>query len=294
MNAGFVYRERIRPAAAGVRVDAWLAARYAHSTADEWRRRIAEGRVELDGAPTAPDARLRPGQELTWRRPPWIEPPVPLGFAVLAADADLLVVAKPAGLPTAPAGGFLAHTLQTCVQRRFPEATPVHRLGRGTSGLVMFARSDRARRQLARCWREGAVERDYRALVRGDLAAALAIDVPIGSRPHPRLGRVHAADPGGRAARTELRPLRHRDAGTVVGIAIATGRPHQIRIHCAAAGHPLVGDPLYGTGGVPPPDATALPGDGGYLLHAIRLAFPHPADGRPVVVECAPPRALRV
>lgn len=293
MNAGWLYRERIRPTAAGVRLDAWLAARWRHSTVAEWRLRIAEGRVRLDGAPAAAETALRPGQELTWRRPPWREPAVPLGFAVLFADADVLVVAKPAGLPTAPAGGFLAHTLQACVQRRHPEATPVHRLGRGTSGLVAFARSDRARRHLARCWRDGAVERGYRALVRGDVAEPLRVDVPIGLRPHSLLGEVHAACAAGRPARTDLSPRQRRGDATVVDVDIATGRPHQIRIHCAAAGHPLVGEPLYGAGGVPRDGATALPGDGGYTLHAARLAFPHPAGDRRVVVECPPPRALR-
>lgn len=293
MNAGFVYRERLPPAAAGLRVDVWLSARWRHTTTAEWRRRIADGRVYLDGAPVAPATVLRAGQELAWRRPPWHEPSVPLGYAVLAADADVLVVAKPAGLPTAPAGGFLAHTLQTWVQRRHPEATPVHRLGRGTSGLVAFARSDRARRDLAECWREGAVTREYVALVEGDVAAEREIDVPIGAVSHPVLGSVHAASPVGRPARTRARPLRRDGATTVVAVTIATGRPHQIRIHLAAAGHPLAGDPLYAAGGVPRADTTALPGDGGYLLHASRLAFPHPANGRPMVIDCPPPRALR-
>jgi 23S rRNA pseudouridine1911/1915/1917 synthase len=294
VNAGFVYRARIPPAAAGLRLDAWLSDRWRHSTTAEWRRRIADGRVRLDDAPVAPDTRLRAGQELAWRRPPWTEPSVPLGFAVLARDADLLVVAKPAGIPTAPAGGFLAHTLQACVQRRHPEATPVHRLGRGTSGLVAFARSDRARRALAAAWRDGAVVREYVALVDGELSSERTIDVPIGRVAHPVLGTVHAAHPAGRAARTHVRPLHVAEGRTVVGVTIATGRPHQIRIHLAAAGHPLAGDPLYGPGGVPRAGASALPGDGGYLLHAVRLAFPHPANGGAVAVECAPPRALRV
>lgn len=291
MNGGFVYRERIRPAADGTCVGDHLAARWRHSTPDEWRRRLAEGRVRLDGEPAAATTRLRAGQELSWERPPWVEPPVPLGYAVLAVDPDLLVVAKPAGLPTAAAGGFLAHTLEACVRSRHPEATPLHRLGRFTSGVVAFARSDRARRHLAYCWRAGLVERDYHALAAGHVAAPLVVDVPIGRRPHAVLGTIHAASPDGRPARTTVRPIAARDDGTLVAVTIATGRPHQIRIHLAAAGHPLLGDPLYGPGGMPRPGA--LPGDGGYLLHATRLAFPHPATGRPTAIACPPPPALR-
>jgi 23S rRNA pseudouridine1911/1915/1917 synthase len=90
--------------------------------------------------------------------------------------------------------------------------------------------------------------------------------------------------------------VRRSDAGeqTVVAIRLGTGRPHQIRIHLAAIGHPLVGDPLYGPGGVPVAGARTLPGGGGYRLHATAVAFPHPATGERVVVECAPPPGLRL
>jgi len=90
-----------------------------------------------------------------------------------------------------------------------------------------------------------------------------------------------------------VRTLRAGRGASVVEIQIATGRPHQIRIHLAAAGHPLVGDPLYGPGGLPRPGVRALPGDGGYFLHAARLVFPHPATSAPTVVECAAPPELR-
>lgn len=287
MNGGFAYTETIGPRAAGATVLHHLASTYRHSTAETWAERIDAGQVRLDGIVAIATTRLRAGQRLVWHRPPWHEPPVPLGFAVLAADDDLLAVAKPAGLPTAPAGGFLVHTLLHCVRARHPGATPVHRLGRGTSGVVLFARTARARSTLAAAWRDGAVTRVYRARLDGTPAAPFTVDAPIGRMPHPVLGTVHAATPHGRPARTDVRPID----GSLVEVTIATGRPHQIRIHCAVAGHPLAGDPLYGPGGVP--RSRALPGDGGYALHALRLAFPHPRDGRPIVIECAPPPALR-
>ena len=299
-NDGWVYREWIDARAAGGTVLAHLTARHRHSDASVWTRRIDAGQVRLDGSTAIADARLRPGQCLEWHRPPWTEPAVPLAFAILALDDDLVAVAKPAGLPAAPAGGFLMHTLLARVRRRFPEATPLHRLGRGTSGVMLFARSERARRLLAAAWRAGEVERDYRALVEGRLGdGERAIDVPIGKVPHAVLGDVWAACPTGRPARTWVRSLGPRpDAAwggeSIVALRLGTGRPHQIRIHLAAIGHPLVGDPLYAAGGVPRPDARALPGDGGYRLHADRLAFPHPATGARVVVACAPPPVLRV
>src|SRR5512139_1613185 len=110
---------------------------------------------------------LRPGQSLVWRRPPWEEPAAPLSFAILHRDAHLLAVAKPRGLPSVPNGGFLEHTLLHRVRLHFPGAVPLHRLGRGTSGLVLFALTNQARREGAAAWREGRVSKEYLALVAG-------------------------------------------------------------------------------------------------------------------------------
>jgi 23S rRNA pseudouridine1911/1915/1917 synthase len=292
LNDGFAYAEHVGAAAAGRSVLRHLAMRHRHSSADEWRRRLARGEVVLDDAPAAASDRLRAGQRLVWHRPPWCEPAAPLDFAVLYRDADVLVVAKPRDLPTMPAGGYHTHTLQWQVRRRFPDAVPAHRLGRGTSGLVAFARSAAARRGLPRAWSDGSVARVYRALVRGRVAAAsFVVDVPIGLVPHPTLGTIHAACAGGKPARTRVQALVAGDAASLVEVAIETGRPDQIRIHLAAAGHPLAGDRCFGLGGLPRADAR--PGEGGYLLHATRLAFPHPRTAAPVVVECPPPAWLR-
>jgi 23S rRNA pseudouridine1911/1915/1917 synthase len=293
VNAGFEYREAIGPEAAGRTVLAWLSRRYRHSTETTWRERIASGEVRLDGEAALAMDVLRPGQTLTWHRPPWEEPTVPLGFAVLHRDEHLVAVAKPRGLPSVPNGGFLEHTLLSRVRRLHPEAVPMHRLGRGTSGLVLFARTERARRAVATEWRAGRVEKEYRALVTGvPSAESFTIDVPIGLVPHPRLGRVHAASPLGKPAVSHVRVLARRGAVTLVAVAIPTGRPHQIRIHLAAAGYPLAGDPLYVIGGVPGPHP-GLPGEGGYLLHSHRLALAPPATGRRLAHECLPPPELR-
>jgi 23S rRNA pseudouridine1911/1915/1917 synthase len=236
------------------------------------------------------------GGTLVWRRPPWREAEVPLAFAILYRDEHLLAVAKPRGLPSVPNGGFLTHTLLHIVQGLFPSASPLHRLGRGTSGLVLFATTDEARRGVSRAWREGEVDKVYRALVQGVPAReAFTVEAAIGRVAHPRLGDVHAALPagaGGKAALSHVRVVAPRGDRAVVEVRIPTGRPHQIRIHLAFAGHPLLGDPLYGPGGQPLPEP-GLPGDGGYRLHAWKLGLRHPITGAPVEIECGLPGQLR-
>ena len=292
MNDGYEYRERVQSHGAET-VLAYLVRRYRHSSAETWAARLASSEVSVDGQAAVAATRLRPGQTMVWRRPPWEEPAVPLAFAVLFRDEHLLAVAKPRGLPTMPAGGFLNHTLLHLVQARFPGATAAHRLGRGTSGLVLFARTGEARRGVAKAWRTGAVVKRYRALVSGVPSRdAFDVDTPIGLVDHPRLGRVYAAVSQGKPSVTHVRVLGARDGQALVEATIPTGRPHQIRIHLAAAGHPLAGDRLYVAGGVPGP-LPALPGEPGYRLHAHRLELDHPVTGARLEIECAPPPALR-
>lgn len=293
MNDGYVYRERIAREADGEPLLAYLSRRYRHSDEGTWRARLAGGELSVDGAPTRDDVRLRVGQRLEWHRPPWREPDVPLAWAILHRDDHLLAVAKPRGLPTMPNGGYLEHTLLRLVQRAFPRAAPLHRLGRGTSGLVLFALTPPARATVSAAWRENRVGKVYRALVRGvPEREAFTVEAPIGPVPHPRLGSVHAALASGRPAVSHVRRLEARGDASLLEVSIETGRPHQIRIHLAWAGHPLVGDPLYGEGGIPLPEP-GLPGDAGYRLHAHRLSLDHPATGEPLTLECAPPPELR-
>jgi 23S rRNA pseudouridine1911/1915/1917 synthase len=294
VNEGYEYRERIGPDAAGRTVLAHLVERYRHSGEATWRERLAGGEILLDGHPPEPTEPLISGQSLVWRRPPWEEPPVPLSFAVLHLDEHLLAVAKPRGLPTIPHGGlYLTHTLVHRVRRRWPEATPMHRLGRGTSGLVLLARTKTARQAVTTAWRERRVEKRYLALVEGvPEGETFTIETPIGPVSHPRLGTVHAVSPTGKPSTSHVRRLAIRDDQTLVEVSIPTGRPHQIRIHLAAAGHPLVGDPLYGKGGLPLAEP-ALPGEGGFWLHSHRLALTHPATGDWIALECPPPQPLR-
>lgn len=293
MNGGFAYRERVGPAGAGRTVLDYLTASYRHSTEADWSARLRAGAVELDGRPAAGAELLHSGQVLVWHRPAWREPDVPLRFEVLHEDDAVVAVDKPSGLPMMPAGGFLDHTLLALVQARYPGARPLHRLGRFTSGVVLFARSGPASAALGQAWRAHEVTKDYRALGGGvPLWEAREVRVPIGPVPHPRLGLVHAARDDGRPAHSAVTVVERRPDATLFDVRITTGRPHQIRIHLAWLGHPLTGDPLYGVGGIPHPVDPGLPGDGGYLLHAHRLTFAHPSHGRTCDIEAPLPSSL--
>jgi len=294
LNDGYDYEELVPQRLDGTPLLDYLTGRYPHSTGAEWRERILSGGVLLDEQPATPETPVRGGQALVWRRPPWREPEAPSTYDLLYRDDDLLAVAKPAGLPTLPGAGFLHNTLLAVVRREFPEAVAMHRLGRWTSGLVLFALTQAARVGVAEQWRLTEVTKRYRALAHGRAASRqFEVTVPIGTVHHPLLGTVHAATTDGRPSRTEVLVLEQRANDFLADVTIATGRPHQIRIHLAAAGHPLTGDPLYSVGGLPLEDRTALPGDPGYHLHAILLGLRHPRSHQPLEIECPPPALLQ-
>ena len=145
-----------------------------------------------------------------------------------------------------------------------------------------------------RQWSAKKVGKQYRALANGcpDWDET-TISTPIGPVPHALLVSIHAASQEGKPYLSHVAVIERRANSFLCDVRIATGRPHQIRIHLAAAGHPLVGDPLYGADGLPRPNTGALPGDPGYYLHAAELSFQHPRTGREVVIECEPPLLLR-
>ena len=266
-----------------------LARAHAHANREEWTARLAAGEVDVDGRLAHEDQPLRAGQCVTWHRPPWEEPPAPLRFDVIHEDETLLVVNKPAGLPTLPGGGFQDHTLLTLLQQREPSWAPAHRLGRGTSGLVACARTAEAKAKLSQALRRREIEKRYLGLASGHLDAQ-SILVPIGPVAHPRLGMLHAVSLSGRPSETVVERVQPWGEDSLATLLLVTGRPHQIRIHLAAVGHPLVGDPLYAAGGQPNPDAT--PGELGYRLHAWRLKLLHPTTGEVLELEAPVPSGL--
>jgi 23S rRNA pseudouridine1911/1915/1917 synthase len=301
-NHGHVYRTRVGDADAGRSVLTFHVERFRHSDEAAWRESIDLGRVLVNGRRAAADETLRAGDQLEFHRPPWNEPDAPESFDVTFEDEHVLVVAKPAGLQVLPAGPFKTRTLLELVRSSEASraaAAPAHRLGRGTSGLIAFGKSARGRSSLARQFRELTLVKTYLAWVEGArLPDSFAVRQPIARVAHGPL-EIYAAAEQGKASLTRVRVLRRERAGdrgdererALVAARPITGRPDQIRIHLAAAGAPIVGDPLFGPGGTP--KSNVPPGAGGYRLHAAALSFAHPATGARVKLRSLPDWAAR-
>ncbi|HVA10293.1 MAG TPA: RluA family pseudouridine synthase [Acidimicrobiales bacterium] len=280
---------------AGVRVDRGVAmlADVSRATAAAL---IEGGRVLVGGAVvTVGRTVLREGDALTVVLPEPdagdVEADEAVAFAVVHEDADVAVVDKPAGLVVHPGAGHREGTLVGGLLYRFPELGTlvaqgvcpadrpgiVHRLDKGTSGLLAVARTAGAYASLVAQLSDRSMERRYLALVEGTvLNDAGEIDAPIGRSTRTPTKMTVAA--GGRPARTTYTVLERRTTPrptTLVELRLQSGRTHQIRVHMAAIGHPVVGDPRYGT-----PDRRL--GAGRFFLHAYRLAFTHPGSGERV------------
>ncbi len=294
LNRGHAYTTIIGSRDHGQTLLSHLASLYPHSTVQAWQQNLNNREVTLNGVTATGGESLVAGQTLVWNRPPWIEPDTPQHFEVLLDDPHLLAVNKPGGLPTLPGGGFMENSLLRLVQKQTPSANPVHRLGRATTGIVLFAKTAQAAAQLGADWNTPRVQKIYRALAQGAVQNdaqqdAYEILTPIGLVPHPRVGLLWAASPSGKPAKSLAKVISRTATTTTFEVSLHSGRPHQIRIHLASIGHPLVGDPLYGLGGQPLENLPGLPGDGGYFLHAQSLKFQHPITGEPVNLEAALP-----
>jgi 23S rRNA pseudouridine1911/1915/1917 synthase len=272
----------------GERLDAALARLFglSRSRAAEL---IADGLVLLDGRPAAKSDRVLAGEPLQVTMPPprQAEPPRPVeGLAVLYEDDDIVVVDKPRGVAAHPTpgwtgptviGGLLAagHTVATsgAAERQ----GIVHRLDANTTGAMVVAKSERAYSALKRAFRDHTVDKRYHALVQGHPDPLRGtVDAPIGR--HPSGDGRFAVVSGGRPSVTHYDTLEAFRAASLVSVDLETGRTHQIRVHMAAIRHPVVGDLLYGAD----PALAAHLSVTRQWLHAVGLAFPHPADGRQV------------
>ncbi len=293
LNHGYAYTTIIGSKHHGQTLLSHLASLYPHSTSQAWQQKLNNGEVTLNGVPATGSESVTSGQTLVWNRQPWIEPDAPRHFEVLLNDSHLLAVNKPSGLPTLPGSGFLENTLLRLVQKQFPNANPVHRLGRATSGIVLFAKTPQAASNLEANWNTPKVQKIYRAIAQ-NIAEHDTYEIltPIGLVPHPRLGSVWAAKSNGKPSKSLAKVIARGTSTTTFKVSLHSGRPHQIRIHLASIGHPLVGDPLYGLTGQPLEDLPGLPGDGGYFLHAQFLKFEHPFTGDGIHLEAALPHGF--
>jgi 23S rRNA pseudouridine1911/1915/1917 synthase len=213
------------------------------------------------------------------------EPSSDTPLAIVYRDDCLIVVDKPAGIPTQATPTESAGALDARVKRLNPEARPLHRLDRDASGLVLFGTTDRSRARLQEALTAGQIKREYVAMVAGRLEGGGSIEFKIGRdgrdpRKRVALPRSH---PAGEVATSHYRVLESGEHQTRVALSLETGRTHQLRVHLSALGHPILGDCLYD--GPPGPRL---------LLHAFELRLAHPESGRPLTLFAPPPASFRL
>lgn len=296
---------QVPPGAAGLRLDRFLATVPELGTRSRAKSLIDGGLVRVDGTPRKSAHVLRAGQEIAVAVPP----PEPAGVAaeplplvVLYEDAHLLAIDKPPGMVVHPAPGARHGTVVNALLHRLgaldgvgdPERPGiVHRLDRDTSGVLLVARTPQALAGLARQFHDRTLSKRYVAVVHGVVRApAGVIDQAIGRHPQERK-RMSVRARRGRAAVTRYEVVERFRGATVLRLAPETGRTHQLRVHLASLGHPIVADRLYG-GGRRASGATAavLEACPRQALHAESIAFAHPVTGAPVVVRSPLPADL--
>jgi 23S rRNA pseudouridine1911/1915/1917 synthase len=277
---------------AGERLDRFLTGALAGHSRSQIQRQIKDGAVKIGGRPAKPNALLRAGDRVTLDIPEAVTPstaPEEIPLDIVYEDRDVVVVNKAAGMVVHPAAGHPGGTLVNALLHHVTDLSGiggelrpgiVHRLDRGTSGLMVVAKSDRAHDELARQFHDREVEKDYIALAWGLVQAGRRIDAPIGRDPNNRQ-KMSAKARRARSAVTRVVEARQLRGVTLVRVAIATGRTHQIRVHLSAIGHPIVGDTTYG--GVRrhvAADLRPLLRLERPFLHAARLVFTHPTEDR--------------
>ncbi len=287
-----VHSLRLPPDCGGLRFDQALARalpQYSRARLREW---IDAGAVQVDGRPLRAKDRVLGGEQVHIEAQlPVATPlrPEAMALSIVYEDKSLLVIDKPAGLVVHPGAGNPAHTLQNALLAHdpklslVPRAGLVHRLDKDTSGLLVVARTPEAHTALVEELAQREIEREYLAICMGVMTAGGTIDEPIGRHRTQRTRMAVRSD--GRPSVTHYRVVQRFRAHTFVRVQLETGRTHQIRVHLAHAGFPVVGDPVYGgrrrlVAGGSPALGAALAGFHRQALHAARLGLTHPQTGR--------------
>ena len=278
---------------AGVRLDAFLSADGA-LTRSQAARLIAEGRVRVNGKPAAKSARLSGGETVTVDVPQLREtalPPQDIPLDVVYEDDDVIVVNKPTGLVVHPAPGHPDGTLVNALLHHCGDSLSgiggekrpgiVHRIDRDTCGIIIAAKNDAAHLALSAQLKDHSLSRTYECLVTGNMKQdSGTVDAPIGRSSADR--KKMAVVPTGRRAVTHWEVVARYPGVTHLRCRLETGRTHQIRVHMAYIGHPILGDTVYGA-------KKPVPGLTGQCLHAAGLRFVHPRTGEPVELHCPLP-----
>jgi 23S rRNA pseudouridine1911/1915/1917 synthase len=282
---------------AGQRLDRFLVSVLADYSRAQIQKLITDGHVTVQRPPTrtlTPKANLQvhEGDQVVVDAPdaaPSAVSPEAMPLEILYQDLDLAVLNKPAGMVIHPGAGHASGTLVNALLHHLTDLSGiggqlrpgiVHRLDRGTSGLMVIAKHDRAHQELSRQFHDREVEKEYIALVWGVVQAGRRIDAAIGRDPSDRT-KMSSRAKYARDAVTRITRAHHMPGLTLCQVAIHTGRTHQIRVHLSAIGHPVVGDSLYG--GVHrrvPGDIRAIQRLERPFLHSARLAFTHPSEQR--------------
>jgi 23S rRNA pseudouridine1911/1915/1917 synthase len=292
---------------AGMRLDVFLSSQLGELSRSQIQRLIREGRVLIGQHPTKPSEAVSSGAVVHVTIPTPAASTVAaeaLPLSILFEDDDLVVIDKPAGLVVHPAAGHANGTLVNALLYHVKglsgiggQQRPgiVHRLDRGTSGVMVVAKHDRAHQALARQFHDRAVGKEYAALVWGTVDNHESIRRPIGRDPHDRL-KMSSRAQRARPAVTHILDVEPLGGVSLIRVSIATGRTHQIRVHLSETGHPVVGDALYsGVRRRSPAGLGLVRQLDRPFLHAARLAFNHPVDGRRLTFDAPlPPDLSRI
>ena len=296
----------ISPAEAGRRLDTWLAHRFTYRSRRQWQESVRAGEIHLNGHPAKVATLVQPGDAIEYRMPDAAEPPVDVAMQTLYEDDTVLVITKSGDLPCHPGGRYFDNTLWSVLRQQFDNVHLVNRLDRETSGIVLIAKDAAAAGALMSQFADHTVTKAYLALVYGafppqlDTEGVLVADAA--SEVRKKRAFVPDPDAAGESARTIFACLASSAGLSLIRAVPTTGRLHQIRATLCSLGFPLVGDKLYGPDDrmylryiadeLTDADRTALR-MGRQALHAYRLVFSHPVDGRQIQVTAPLPADLQ-
>ncbi|MFI5306168.1 MAG: RluA family pseudouridine synthase [Polyangiales bacterium] len=286
---------------AGIRLDRFIQLRIPRLSRSRAQKIIRACAYRSDGRRRRPSEIVRAGEVVLLVRERFVEPEVPLDFELLCDDGTVLAVDKPAGLPMHPTATYHKHTLSHLLRERYGGdggyvPAIAHRLDRETSGVVLCGRTREAERALKKAFEAHSVRKTYLAIVCGEIAQeALRIELPMAPVREGLHVLMQVRPEDGLPAETELRVLERCAGHSLVELYPRTGRQHQLRVHLAAIGHPIVGDKLYGPEREAPfleyietgmtPALHERLGHDRHALHAHAVTFVHPQSGEPMTVR---------